>query len=500
MSKETETKREIEALLAKSRKNVLERIEAFRLQIKEVRERELSKALIPVHDHRPGTTVGAGSEDVPYGKLNPKGVNKSVVKNSMMGYGGTNLPTQGAGMAPGAGGLAMSQKPVVKAEMCKKCGNMHMPLDKCGADTMVVGAKKAELQDEKGHRESNSVNTPHPTPKKQGGDKGGIVLPGANLKKALTAGVPSGVPSTKVNDVSKNDKAPKVKAPSVAMAGNMKQNPRNTFPNKNPDGGQAKPKVMHVQPDAEHKSEYLSKPPVSQAQRAAMGAAAGGNSTLGIPKSVGKEFIDADKGGKLPAKKAEPEMAKAILGSHSSVTNDKPPKKTKPEVQRIAITSLTAKPAMPSLKSEPPTAKPPSGKNMATAVPTSTAKSELTKGMFAQAAQQADPVSASHAAQVKPPAGKVKLPGASAQAGRAAGFGAAMAGEFQPKGPISSGLELATPAKPASPAGMRASGSLGLASPKAAGVLPGAGAKPAAPQSPAAKPGIFGKIGGFRKP
>lgn len=490
MPKETETKREIEALLAKSRKNVLERIEAFRLQIKEVRERELSKALIPIHDHKPGTTVGSGTEDVPYGKLNPKG----VAKNAMMGYGGSNLPIQGAGMAPGAGGLAMSQKPVVKAEMCKKCGNMHMPLDKCGADTMVVGAKKAELQDEKGHRESNSVNTPHPTPKKQTGDKGGIVLPGANLKKALTAGVPSGAPSTKVNDLGKayispttkfgpakpvtspapkpkpvtaeehaaDKKAagltkgalvPKPKAPSVAMAGNMKQNPKNTFPNKNPDGGQAKPKVMHVQPDAEHKSEYLSKPPVSQAQRAAMGAAAGGKSNLGIPKSVGKEFIDKDPGGKLPAKKAEPPMAK-----------------------------------------------PPSGKNMQTHVPTSTAKSELTKGMFAQAAQQADPVSASHAAQVKPPAGKVQLPGAAAQAGRAAGFGAAMAGEFQPKGPISSGLELATPAKPASPAGMRASGSLGLASPKAADVLPGAGAKPAAPQSPAAKPGIFGKIGGFRKP
>jgi hypothetical protein len=31
-----------------------------------------------------------------------------------------------------------------------------------------------------------------------------------------------------------------------------------------------------------------------------MGAAASGNSMLGIPKSVGKEFIAADPGGKLP--------------------------------------------------------------------------------------------------------------------------------------------------------------------------------------------------------
>ena len=33
-----------------------------------------------------------------------------------------------------------------------------------------------------------------------------------------------------------------------------------------------------------------------------MGAAASGRSSLGIPKKVGKEFIAADKGGKLPRK------------------------------------------------------------------------------------------------------------------------------------------------------------------------------------------------------
>lgn len=41
-------------------------------------------------------------------------------------------------------------------------------------------------------------------------------------------------------------------------------------------------------------------PPRSEAQRRAMGAAMSGHSTLGIPKKVGKEFIKADKGGKLP--------------------------------------------------------------------------------------------------------------------------------------------------------------------------------------------------------
>ena len=42
-------------------------------------------------------------------------------------------------------------------------------------------------------------------------------------------------------------------------------------------------------------------PNVSQAQRGAMASAAAGKSSLGIPKSVGKDFMAADTGGKLPA-------------------------------------------------------------------------------------------------------------------------------------------------------------------------------------------------------
>ena len=42
-------------------------------------------------------------------------------------------------------------------------------------------------------------------------------------------------------------------------------------------------------------------PPVSESQRRAMFAARAGHSTLGIPESVGKEFANADPGGKLPA-------------------------------------------------------------------------------------------------------------------------------------------------------------------------------------------------------
>lgn len=65
----------------------------------------------------------------------------------------------------------------------------------------------------------------------------------------------------------------------------------------------------------------LKKAPVSEAQRKAMGAAASGHSNLGIPKNVGKEYIDKDPGGKLPEKanKAE-DCYKADKESHSVFT------------------------------------------------------------------------------------------------------------------------------------------------------------------------------------
>lgn len=45
-----------------------------------------------------------------------------------------------------------------------------------------------------------------------------------------------------------------------------------------------------------------------------MYAAAAGHSTLGIPKSVGKEFADADPGGKLPERKTDAQKAESRYG------------------------------------------------------------------------------------------------------------------------------------------------------------------------------------------
>ena len=57
-------------------------------------------------------------------------------------------------------------------------------------------------------------------------------------------------------------------------------------------------------------------PMQSEAQRKAMHAAAGGNSTLGIPKKVGKEFVSADQGGKLPKKAGQYSLPKSKGAKH----------------------------------------------------------------------------------------------------------------------------------------------------------------------------------------
>lgn len=58
----------------------------------------------------------------------------------------------------------------------------------------------------------------------------------------------------------------------------------------------AKRQIAGVSADATVRTD----PPVSEAQRKAMFAATNGKSNLGISKSVGKEFSEADPGGKLP--------------------------------------------------------------------------------------------------------------------------------------------------------------------------------------------------------
>jgi len=57
----------------------------------------------------------------------------------------------------------------------------------------------------------------------------------------------------------------------------------------------------------------------SEQQRKAMHAAASGKSTIGIPKKVAEEFVDADKGGKLPKKAGQYNLPKSVKLSPTKV-------------------------------------------------------------------------------------------------------------------------------------------------------------------------------------
>lgn len=334
-----------------------EKVDAYAKEIEALRSRELglAKSLIPNHKHNQGSQASSGVEDVAPGKMNGKGIDKSMAKE----------------------------------ELCKQCGKPH-ELDKCGDMTTVGEAKKSELVDAKGNKKDNHtvagsklppdagkhVNKPGKTSKTAG--SGGVILPGANLKKSGRW-----PPDNRTNREVEADRAA--------------SNERN------------------------------------------------------------KEF---------DARRALADKTGRKLG----------------DIKSEEVKGKTARQVELEKAATPPMAKPPSGANMGTSVPTSAPKAPkapMSKGMMAEAAKRADPISASHAATQKAPV--VKLPTPAQHADRAAGFQAAMSGAFQPPAP-----KPAVAAKP-----------LGLASPKAAGVTRSAGpVMNAARPAPAARPGIFGKLAG----
>jgi len=85
------------------------------------------------------------------------------------------------------------------------------------------------------------------------------------------------------------------------------------------------------------KVEVLTKPPVSEAQRKAMWAAASGNSDIGIPQEVGKEFAAADTGGKLPENKTKKQELDKNTGplSYRGAAGDNMTKDEEMDIKRI---------------------------------------------------------------------------------------------------------------------------------------------------------------------
>jgi hypothetical protein len=421
------------------RQAALERIKSLTARIEDLRKREVAKALIPPHKHNLGTTVSSGIEDVAPSHLNPQGKND-----------------------PLHGQTATRPMTTQKGELCKGCGKSE-----CAC------VKKDELVDPKGKQSCNGVVTKMPASSTEvsAEGSGGQIKKGKSLSDIRKAAMDmsKGGPSHTVNP-SREDEGPSDQAPDQS-------DPRMTHAFTPGTTDKHHPELCeHCDLPRSHKyhaapvkkaSIPLSKPPVSQAQRAAMGAAASGNSTLGIPKSVGKDFIEADKGGKLPVKKAEDDTSYGehrglkikTLGSYNTpyfyaesshkklgrANHRQTIKQLKNHIDRVL--------GPEAKKAEPPMAKPPSGVNMATKTPVSkpgnTMKPAaggslpkptvapkmppLGKGIMSDIVhREAQSMGAPAAA----PAPKAKLPSPQEQEDRASMFAGAMAGDYKPPAPV----------------------------------------------------------------
>jgi len=390
MSEKTYT---VEELLAAWKKVEAEKIQKFEAELKMLRARELKKALVPPHKHDEGTTASGGIEDVPSDKMTDK-TEVSVSVSASDDDGGSvsrsfSFDTKDAKKA--------EKKAEKKGAICAKCGMMKS-MCKCSLmkDVAPSGFMKAMVSDEKGKLidtgKRDGSKLAHDAKEKQYNEgtesdpgSGGIITKGPKaIRKAAAQGGPA---KTNTNDAAKKMGAPKRSATEMQPDSKLPQ----------------EPEKLNTQ-----KAEFLSKPPVSEAQRRAMFAAASGHSTLGIPKSVGKEFSDADQGGKLPehkkTKKDEVPMAKEHIGfdklknklAHKPGVSD--PAAVAAAIGRKkygqAEMSRAAHAGKAAHKAEPPMAKPPSGKNMATAVPTSKPMAAPKMGMMKEekGAVNSDPI------------------------------------------------------------------------------------------------------------
>lgn len=113
-----------------------QRVERIAKSLKDLRDRELAKAIIPRHKHNTGTTSSAGIEDVPPGKINPPGKD-DVLKSK---------PEETT--APG------EETTMVKEELCKQCGKSHEMDKACGMDKAVLSDAKGNIKDNSEHPDS----------------------------------------------------------------------------------------------------------------------------------------------------------------------------------------------------------------------------------------------------------------------------------------------------------------------------------------------------------
>lgn len=458
MSEKFYTPEEANAILLKATR---EKIEAFEAEIKTLRERELSKSIIPSHNHNEASQASSGTEDVPAAmqKVAPPGFSEKTMhklkhkygtesafkiawathnkakkamieKNALQGYGAAP-GNAGAGMAGGPGGSVIAGPtagPMQMSELCKTCG-MKKAMCKCMGKTELVDAQGK-------HSNSTKVTDTDKTSReyKAGQVDAGKVQPGKDPKKA------GPVTKQPVNDT-QND-AGKVSNLVEKKAGN-----------KGVDSSSIVKLIRHAVKGGKPKDE-----PHAVKDASLKGKAKDSHLTQGSKEKFAK--AECPKCGE--DHKGVDHATAVLMGPD--------PKVLHPSDKKVK-------------KADVPTAKPPSGQNMGTGVPMSKPKLPMVKaglpGSPKAQMQQHGLMAGSKAAAMggapgAAPAVKPPMPSPQQHAQRAATHQAALGGAFTPKGPVSSGLELAHPP--------RAPGVGGLKPPPAA-------------VKPAPRPGIFGKLG-----
>lgn len=442
------------------KKAAQEKISAFEADLRELRGRELRKALaakslVPPHKHTTGTTASGGVEDVAPGRLD-KGVPEDHEAK-----------------------IAAQDK-----KMPKPIRDMMSPPDKATQTlfedpepkVLHPSDKKKVKKEEKSEETSSPDAGPHEE------------TPGELSKNQLMGygpGAPPPMPSLQMA----SKEAPAAKAELCKDCGKMhlgkcgdikvmdKAMLSDAKGNQSDNGIRPDSKLPGDAPEKEISADGSG------------GKIKKGKSLKGLQKSAreslrkGMPFGDGIKPGSgTPAGtvKAEPPMAQPPSGKNPSthMPASKPGTMMK-QVDSVVVHGKTQKPKLP-VSQRDYTAK--VGKDKAVF---QTKKSELEKAGLpatpkAQSQQHAMMAGSKNAVSAPAVAAPgPKLPGADVQAQRAQTHQSALAGAFQPKGPVNSGLELDLPKKPGA-----------LASPKAAGIA-------AAPMKPAAKkPGIFGRLMG----
>lgn len=479
-------------------KAIKERVDAYSKQMLELRQRELKKNLAhdpalagPAPEMKPVEKCLICKEEDRPGKCKClAGPMAGIRKDDVAGYPGPDAASMlgkdemgaarndsktSVGSASTAGDMSLSEKPVAKAEMCKSCGMEHAPGKHVDADGDYDGDEVHKGDDEDKY---NYYLVHKETGKIHGGNE---------YKEDAHAAVKD-----------------------HPEAGKLKVSHRSRVPHEAKQAFHAENKIEHKM----HKAEPLAKPSVSEEQHNAMEAAAHGHSTLGIPKKVGKEFVQADK-----VKKTNPlpESAELNASERPEVVPQNSPeqKKFREDNKKATKAGKKGVPARPGdgvakgeLKcSNEPVKQHKSGGNGIKLTRLKLSKAAL-PGAKAQMAQHGAIAGSKAAAGAPAPAPAApKLPSPAEHAGRAATFAQHMPKPAAPapavhnltgsakikavgQEPIASTAAPKLPGMGAKAAGAPPAGTAHLKAPGAAPKLPGLGAagapKPAAPAAPAA--------------